>query len=571
VVSGNNGGLARRIDLFVDGAFSVQLADRVARTDVQQYLAGQGITAPSTLGFSGIWNTRTVADGLHSLSIRAADAAALSQETVVEIALISVITDNGIAPSTTTSTTSSTTTMSTTTSIRPTTTTTNTTTTTSSTLPAGGSTIYFPRAIATSTSLTGIAVVNLSNESAQLTMRAYTDKGLLVSGSQVANPASQVLSARNQMAYLLSEIFGSGFVLPSGWVELFSPNSGLAGFFLEFNPAVYRLMGADALTTLSREWIIPQIDVGVDIINPNDAAAELSLAVRNSGGVLIDGIILPSIAARGHYGVSMEQLLSRNSLVSSGHMRITASQPVLVFVSAGFEPISGGRATGYNAFTNEEGSQLLYVPQYAVGGPYQSKLSLVNFETKPTTLALRWISDNGTPLGTPANLSLSQMGTAEIEGAQPFGLSAGGAILQGYLEITSTASRVAGVVNFRDIMGLTFSASLHTVSGGQRRVLYSQLAQNDTYFTGFAALNAGPSPGKIVLKAFSAAGRQLGTAELNLVPAARASLVLSQLLVGLSNIDKGYFTLESDVPIASFAVFGTHDSRVLAAIPPYVY
>jgi len=42
---------------------------------VQQYLAVQGISAPANLGFSGLWNSATIADGIHRLSIRVADAA----------------------------------------------------------------------------------------------------------------------------------------------------------------------------------------------------------------------------------------------------------------------------------------------------------------------------------------------------------------------------------------------------------------------------------------------------------------------------------------------------------------
>ena len=103
VVSGKQAGIAGRIELLVDGLLVGQLERGFIRLDVQQYLVGQGITAPNNLGFSGQWDSRSVADGSHLVCIRGADAAGMSRESVGEIASINIITSNNLVTTTTTS------------------------------------------------------------------------------------------------------------------------------------------------------------------------------------------------------------------------------------------------------------------------------------------------------------------------------------------------------------------------------------------------------------------------------------------------------------------------------------
>ncbi len=84
-----------RVDLLVDDHLAGQLLAGGTRQDVKQTLASQNITAPANLGFSGTWDSRSVADGAHTLTIRAGDVVAGRLEVVSE-STISVITNKSL-------------------------------------------------------------------------------------------------------------------------------------------------------------------------------------------------------------------------------------------------------------------------------------------------------------------------------------------------------------------------------------------------------------------------------------------------------------------------------------------
>jgi hypothetical protein len=73
ILSGQTGSLPAQIKLLVDGkdATSVQITRNVSRPDVKDSLANEGITVPVDTGFRFTWNSGTVAEGSHILSIQA--------------------------------------------------------------------------------------------------------------------------------------------------------------------------------------------------------------------------------------------------------------------------------------------------------------------------------------------------------------------------------------------------------------------------------------------------------------------------------------------------------------------
>ncbi len=104
VVTGSQALAAGRVELWVDGVIGMPLSLGASRADVQQSFASQGISAPGNLGFSGIWDSRTVLDGNHSLGIWVADSAGMNREAIREIANITVFTNNNLFPTSSTST-----------------------------------------------------------------------------------------------------------------------------------------------------------------------------------------------------------------------------------------------------------------------------------------------------------------------------------------------------------------------------------------------------------------------------------------------------------------------------------
>jgi hypothetical protein len=100
LVAGSSGAAPTRVDLLVDDRIVMQLTSGGSRPDLQAYFASQGITTPANLGFAGTWNSRSVPDGTHRLTIRAGDTN-LDRLEVVNEATITLTTNQNLSSTST--------------------------------------------------------------------------------------------------------------------------------------------------------------------------------------------------------------------------------------------------------------------------------------------------------------------------------------------------------------------------------------------------------------------------------------------------------------------------------------
>ncbi len=191
----------------------------------------------------------------------------------------------------------------------------------------GSSTLIFPRLSFASQDLTGIAIVNPTEETATVTFRAYGVDGQLLQpqgsprpgdgqeGRQpqggFTNPASFDIPPGQQFADVTIGIFGSGIDPEAiGWIEAVSEADDLTGFFQFLDTSISFLDGADLPVPDSR--LIFQ-DVRVDqgfsttayLLNPNgpgSASVELSLVTPES--VKTKSLV---IAAKGIVELNVEE------------------------------------------------------------------------------------------------------------------------------------------------------------------------------------------------------------------------------------------------------------------------
>jgi hypothetical protein len=66
-----SGEITSRLELRVDGNFVQLLTEKSQRPDVQNALAKERIKVQADVGYAGTWDSRTVADGVHLMWIRA--------------------------------------------------------------------------------------------------------------------------------------------------------------------------------------------------------------------------------------------------------------------------------------------------------------------------------------------------------------------------------------------------------------------------------------------------------------------------------------------------------------------
>src|SRR5688572_19813735 len=111
---------------------------------------------------------------------------------------------------------------------------------------SGESILNFPRLSFEQNTITGIAIVNPTIQSATVTFTAFGADGKPVSAGNFQNPAQITVPANQQVAKLVTEIF-AGSLSPDfvGWFQATCPVDGLTGFFLHLDGSDTFFDGAD--------------------------------------------------------------------------------------------------------------------------------------------------------------------------------------------------------------------------------------------------------------------------------------------------------------------------------------
>ena len=441
-------------------------------------------------------------------------------------------------------------------------------------------TLVFPRLVTDSgaasgpdrSEYTGLALANLGTGSAVLNLAAYDATGKLIAGSDIANPRSIGLSAGQQLALLDYQVFGGGLPArkPVGWISVTSTISQVVGFFLMFNGSLTTLDGADVSSATSSSLILPEIgDQGttqIHVANPNGQPAKITLQIYDADGKPKGTAAERSLGARGAVAEYLTALFPAASPAASDHIRVTSDKPVLGFESLG---VAGQYCHGMNGQDTAGGSTVLYAPQYVVGSAWRSTLSVVNLEATDATVTMRLIRDDGTPIGTTKQAQIKARGKIHITD-QSYFVDPGSAQIQGYVEISSSGPRLAGSVVFGDPGRSQFSAALPLVSTPRTSMIFSQVASDSTYFTGLAILNTSSAAATVTIEVLDRSGTRIAYWTGQIPAGNRTSRLLTQFfpeLVG-RNISSGYIRVASDRSVASFALFGTSNLSVLAAVPP---
>jgi hypothetical protein len=212
------------------------------------------------------------------------------------------------------------------------------------------------------------------------------------------------------------------------------------------------------------------------------------------------------------------------------------------------------------------GRAMLYSPQYASDGIYRTSLSIINLDSFGGNVRFRLLSDDGAQIGATRVLPIKAKGKLYIQDTDFF-LTADP--VYGYVEITSDGIKLLGSVLFGDVNRQVFSSALPLVSDLQESAVFSHIASDDLHFTGIAIVNPSLTTATIKLELYAIDGSLIDSMP-GVIPAGqRKCRLLTEFFPWLAGRSQtsGYMRLVSDVPVASFALFGTHRLSVLSAIP----
>ena len=436
-----------------------------------------------------------------------------------------------------------------------------------------GSALNFPRLSFEENALTGVAIVNPSDEDAVVVFTAYGEDGQPLTG--INNPVQEIIPANQQFGKLTTEIFGDGLHPDTvGWFQATSSVDDLTGFFLFLNiplPAA-SLDGAD-LPASATKIVFIQVDVSsteateLNIINPNTTAANLQLELIQEEALPISKPL--SLPPLGVVRLDAATFFSIDDVAPGAYVTVTSDVDI-----AGFEFVTtvDGDLVGLNARDAEEQLTHLYFPQISILGPFETSLGVVNNSTQGVILTISAFKPDGslydaTDLQTnPVTRSLDA-GDSLIEDLESMFGFTGEEILGGWLQVESTSEAITGYLTY----GTPQTGSSATVTPsrtGQKRAIISHLATVEDFFTGLAVLNAGQIAANLRIAAIQPSGEILGVFDTVLRPGERISKLVTELIPEAADQSEGLIWLKSDRPLHLSSVFGS--TNVLANVPAQV-
>jgi phosphodiesterase/alkaline phosphatase D-like protein len=420
--------------------------------------------------------------------------------------------------------------------------------------------------------LIGIALTNTGNEQAAVTFTARDSDGNLITGQNIVNPATNRIDANQQSAALDTGIFGDGLMQSrsKGWIKLESNTSDTGGFFLTFDIGLSMMDGTELGVAPRKDFAFTEIETNgatkIDIANNNPADAFVTLDL-----MLADGTVRASqsrtIKANGALVADLyKDVFAGIAPKADNYVMMKSTQAVQSFEMKWKEVGDIASLTGQDL---TEGGMVLYAPQYVSGDIWRTTLSVINLDSQPGNVQFQLFGDDGMLIGETRLLRIAALGKLFVDDPEFFQKPDPGKIISGYVKITSDNVRLTGSTVFGHRSGETFSASLPLIYGLQNTVVFSHVASNDLYFTGLAIVNPNYSDAAPVIELYSKEGELLEHHELSLPAGQRTIGLLPGYFSSLNEREQasGYIRLHSDQPLASFALFGTHNLSVLSAIP----
>ena len=426
--------------------------------------------------------------------------------------------------------------------------------------------------------ITGVAIVNLGEEDAQVEVTAYVSGGQLLQGEGIENPVALEVKAGTQSGTITVSLFGSGPELEeAAWFQAVSERDGLTGFFLYLDTASTFLDGAD-LPSLSSQLVFSDVRVGegerteLNLINPSGqaATAEVKLVSNEDSASRI-----VNLAPRGAARLDVEELFSDQAAPAG----VLADDPVYVVVEAnqelaGFEFVQpGSDLLGLNARPAAELLNSLFFPQLAVLGLFETELMVLSLaEEEPVILTVTAYQPDGVPFGAgdvqtnPVTRVLEAGKVLREDLEEMFGF-AGESTLDGWLRVESTSEAIHGAISY-SIPALGSIASVASVASGTRSAVFSHIATTFNFFTGVAILNGGKLVANVQIVAVRQDGTLLGSFRTTLAPGQRLSRTLTEMIPAAADQAGGFILIKSDVPVFLTNVFGNLVSGVLSNVPP---
>ena len=437
--------------------------------------------------------------------------------------------------------------------------------------PAGTSRLVVPVIHIGSDADLGLAFSNPTLESATITLTARSYNGEPITGEGITNPATVTLPPQGQRPFRSVDVFGPGIAGRAGWIESAASNVAVKGFFLVFDANLQYIDGAALASTPVSKIVFPKVgpETTVAFVNTgSQPVARASLTLYDNGGAVIERRLLPLPPRSGYSGpisglLAVPERFSGYAVLDTAGTPFSSSQDVL----AGTE-FYRNRAdvAALNAPSPDDLFRTGYLPYFVTGGGYYSTVGLVNPTRQAQKVRIAAENVDGRAAPQTVERTIPALGRLEEQVADMFGFS-GTAAITGFIRYEvpdSSSAGLTGYIEYGTADGLLLAAA--PAQGiGFTDILFSQIAESATFYTGLALLNPNAQAASVTIDAFGRDGKRIASAGARLEPGTRRTALLSELLPVLSNQSDGYVHVTASRPIFAFELFGSRVSPSILA------
>ncbi len=360
------------------------------------------------------------------------------------------------------------------------------------------------------------AISNTTSGVAQLTLRAFDEAGVLLSGADITNETARLLSSNQTLKFDLTEMFGQGATTETvASVEISSRNDRTVATTIgrsengEF--ATHPEMPISPAFFPFERQNRTQIPV-LSVANA-EMTADATFTLRTADGVELSSVTR-SVEAGGAVREPLDTLfeMTPTTLPLSGYVELRAPETTF---RGGLLDHPGGRPDAVPALLATGRTRIVF-PFFVVGGGFNTTATLINTEAvKVAFVTLTAFDETGTQMGDPFMTQIQPMAQAKLDldsilgpgGSRRgyFVLGIGQAISNPFASIP----RLAGMVRIA-LRGV--SAVTPVLNDTGEEFFFTPTRSEDSEYTGFTILNTSSLPMDITIEAYAANGTLLDKA-----------------------------------------------------------
>jgi len=251
-----------------------------------------------------------------------------------------------------------------------------------------------------------------------------------------------------------------------------------------------------------------------------------------------------------------------------GYLRATSTEGML------FTEIftNGGSSTAINGINMDKYANITRIvfPYFTLVSPYMTELNIINGNTATqATVSIILHAADGSVIASQSRIftknSQLKGNLMDLFGNDPQLLNR-----TGWLEVTSTADRIVGVLSFTNSDNSNL-ASYELMATPMKNFLFPLVSQDSDFITGLSLVNNGDQAAHVQFELWGTNGTLDKSASVTIGPHTSFAQELNLIFPGMAQHRAGNVRVHSDQPIFGIGAMYDRPLHFIAAVPPVVF